>query len=468
MSFLPVFLWTDILIFLLLALILFGILYTVKRPHLISPWKAVFKRKRGVIAFIILLSYFSIGLLDSFHFRYAIESDNISQEQHYSVEVRSILDVLTTGLTASPEKTYSAPFATRLFVKEMITDEQGHIHFETPRLEAGKHLKSESDKHTDIKMRILDNTIKAILVTLVFAVVVVVIVRYYTNNATLSIKCIITGKATYPVLTAVLSILVITVIGWNMMVLSHYYHVFGTDKVGQDVLYQTIKSIRTGLIIGTLTTLVMLPFALFMGIAAGYFKGWIDDVIQYIYTTLNSIPSVLLIAAAVLMLQVYIGNHPEYFQTVAERADIRLVFLCIILGLTSWTSLCRILRAETLKLREADYVLAAQSMGVRGLTILHRHILPNLVHIIMITIVLDFSSLVLAEAVLSYVGVGVDPSMHSWGNMINGARLEMSREPIVWWSLAAAFVAMFMLVLAANLFADAVRDAFDPRLQSER
>ena len=94
-----------------------------------------------------------------------------------------------------------------------------------------------------------------------------------------------------------------------------------------------------------------------------------------------------------------------------------------------------------------------------------RHILPNVMHLVLITVVLDFSLLVLAEAVLSYVGVGVDPSTDSWGNMINSARLEMAREPIVWWSLTSAFVFMFGLVLAANLFADAVRDAFDPRLR---
>ena len=88
-------------------------------------------------------------------------------------------------------------------------------------------------------------------------------------------------------------------------------------------------------------------------------------------------------------------------------------------------------------------------------------------HIVMITIVIDFSGLVLAEAVLSYINIGVDPSMNSWGNMINGARMEMAREPIVWWSLAAAFVFMFVLVLAANLFSDAVRDAFDPRIRQQ-
>jgi peptide/nickel transport system permease protein len=243
------------------------------------------------------------------------------------------------------------------------------------------------------------------------------------------------------------------------------YHVFGTDKVGQDVLWQTVKSIRTGLVIGTLTTLIMLPFAVLLGVMAGYFRGWIDDVIQYSYTTLNSIPSVLLIAAAVLMVQVYIDGHQENFDS-AQRADLRLLFLCMILGITSWTGLCRYLRAETLKLREVDYIQAAQALGVGHLRIMSRHIVPNIMHIVLITVVLDFSGLVLAEAVLSYVGVGVDPSMDSWGNMINRARLEIAREPMVWWSLTAAFVFMFVLVLAANLFADAVRDAFDPRTRT--
>jgi peptide/nickel transport system permease protein len=174
---------------------------------------------------------------------------------------------------------------------------------------------------------------------------------------------------------------------------------------------------------------------------------------------------VLLIAAAILVLQVYLDNHAAEFASVAERADLRLLFLCLILGVTSWTGLCRYLRAESLKLREVDYVEAARALGAGHFAIIGRHILPNVMHIVLITVVLDFSGLVLAEAVLSYVQIGVDPSTHSWGNMINSARLEMAREPVVWWSLAAAFVFMFSLVLAANLFSDAVRDAFDPRLR---
>ncbi|MBN2887153.1 MAG: ABC transporter permease, partial [Chromatiaceae bacterium] len=144
----------------------------------------------------------------------------------------------------------------------------------------------------------------------------------------------------------------------------------------------------------------------------------------------------------------------------------RLLALCLILGVTSWTGLCRLLRGEALKLREIDYVQAAQALGVGHFTIMIRHILPNVMHIVLITLALDFSGLVLAEAVLSYVNIGVDPTMNSWGNMINSARLELARDPIVWWSLTAAFLFMFTLVLAANLFADVVRDAFDPRLRA--
>jgi peptide/nickel transport system permease protein len=234
------------------------------------------------------------------------------------------------------------------------------------------------------------------------------------------------------------------------------------------VLYLSLKSVRTGLVIATLATMVMLPFALLLGIVAGYFRGWIDDVVQYVYTTLNSIPAVLLIAAAVLMTQAYMGLHPELFETVQQRQDTRLLFLCLILGITSWTGLCRLLRGETLKLRELEYVQAAQAFGVSDARILTRHILPNVMHIVMIAIVMDFSALVLAEAVLSYVGVGVDPTMISFGTMINAARLEMAREPMVWWSLASAFTFMLLLVLSANLFADSVRDAFDPRITARR
>ena len=240
-------------------------------------------------------------------------------------------------------------------------------------------------------------------------------------------------------------------------------HIMGTNKIGQDVFYIAIKSIRTGVLLGSLTTLLMLPFAIIAAIPAGYFGGWIDDLVQFVYITLSSIPGVLLIAASILAMQIYVEAHPNWFLTSTVRADLRLLTLCAILGLTSWTTLCRIIRAETLKLRESDFVLAARAMGKGSIEIMLRHILPNISHLVLITVVLDFSALVMAEAVLTYIGVGVDPNMYSWGNMIAAARLELAREPVVWWPLISAFVLMFIFILAINLFADGVRKGFSPR-----
>ena len=241
------------------------------------------------------------------------------------------------------------------------------------------------------------------------------------------------------------------------------WHPFGTDATGNDVLYSAVKSIRTAFAIGLLATFSTLPFAVTLGIAAGYFKGKVDDVIQYVYTTISSIPSVLLIAASVLMIQVFIDKHPEMYATGLERADVRLFLLAVIIGLTSWAGLARLLRAETMKVSAMDFVTAAKAFGVSSTRIMARHVFPNVAHIVLIVAVLDFSGIVLYEAVLSYVGVGVDPVTDSFGSMINAAASEMSRSPVIWWNLAASFVFMVTLVLSANLFASGVRDAFDPR-----
>jgi peptide/nickel transport system permease protein len=234
------------------------------------------------------------------------------------------------------------------------------------------------------------------------------------------------------------------------------------------VLYLALKSVRTAFVIGGLSTLATLPLAVVLGILAGYFKGWVDEIIQYLYTLLSSVPNVLLIAACVLMVQVFLDTHPELFETGAERSDLKMLLLCVVLGVTGWATLCRLVRGETLKLRELEYVQAATAFGVSDARIMSRHILPNVMHLVLITTVLGFSELILYEAVLTYVGVGVDPGTSSFGGMINLARNEMSREPTVWWSFAAAFVFMVTLVLAANLFADGVRDAFDPRARHFR
>jgi peptide/nickel transport system permease protein len=470
MPFKPVILWTDALVYLLLVVGLIFVWVIRRREPLRLPWSRVAQSTSGLVSVVILLAFLIVGLLDSCHYRPAIPGKS-GGEKVYAVEVLSLLDRIVAPLRQQVEKTYSAPLATHLYTKETIELSDRRQVRDYPRLVyGGRHLKNpELEKGMDILKRLL---IAAGLALLIWGVACLlflhVLARQRKTGFRACLREVAAGEIGIPWRAALLTLLGLLLLVLPAVLLGSRYHLLGTDKVGQDVLYLSLKSIRTGLVIGTLTTLVMLPFAVLLGIMAGYFRGWVDDLIQYLYTTLNSIPAVLLIAAAVLMIQVHMDSHPEMFETVSARADLRLLFLCLILGITSWTGLCRLLRGETLKLREMEYIQAAQGFGVSHLRIITRHLLPNVMHIVMITLVMDFSGLVLAEAVLSYVGVGVDPSMISFGNMINGARLEMAREPMVWWSLTSAFFFMFLLVLSANLFADAVRDGFDPRVRIRR
>lgn len=469
----PVLLWTDALIYILLMTLVAFFTYVRSKEHLLVPWRQVLRRPLAMTALVVLSAYVLVGLLDSVHFRKVLPMQDITQaavaeaEEHYSVEVLSLLDVIADPIRQRVEKSYSAPLAAHLFSKDTVEQPDGSSIRAYPRLKhGGAHLDDpESQRVGDIIQRGLSAIIIALLVWSLAVMMWIAFLAFkHSRSFSKELRQILAGQAVLPWRTIFTTLAVLLVFAAMVIKLGVDYHLLGTDKVGNDVLFLSFKSIRTGLVIGTLTTLIMLPFAIMLGIMAGHFRGWIDDVIQYIYTTLNSIPGVLLIAAAILSVDLYITNNPDLFETVIERADIRLLFLCMILGITSWTGLCRLLRGETLKLRELDYIQAATAFGVSNMKIISRHILPNVMHIVLIAIVLDFSGLVLAEAVLSYVGVGVDPSMVSWGNMINSARLEMAREPVVWWSLVAAFWFMFVLVLAANLFSDAVRDAFDPRV----
>ncbi|NJD35727.1 MAG: ABC transporter permease [Betaproteobacteria bacterium] len=472
MSFQVVFLWSDVLLFVLIAAIVALILWARRQDALRAAWGRVARDGMAMAAATVLAAFVIIGLLDSLHYRPRLDA-RPGEPVRYAVEVHSALDALLSDLRQRSEKTYSAPLATHLFAKEAL---ENSTQREFPRLKhGGTHLGADLANHEfDIALRVSRGCAGGVALWLLLTTLwcrlkgleLLAVLAAMKPGADLKVgagdtaigaeKNVATG-AVFVTLLAILLLLGIAV------ALGGGYHVFGTDKVGQDVLYLSLKSIRTGLLIGTLTTLVMLPLAVLLGILAGYVGGWVDDVIQYLYTTLSSIPGVLLIAAAVLMMQVIIDTHPDWFATSAERADARLLALCLILGMTSWTGVARLLRGETLKLRELEFVQAAQAFGVGRFAIMRRHILPNLMHIVLIALVMDFSGLVLAEAVLSYVGVGVDPTTISFGTMINTARMELAREPMVWWSLAAAFTFMFALVLAANLFADAVRDAFDPR-----
>ena len=377
----------------------------------------------------------------------------------------SVLDALLEDTAfARPEKTYSAPLAWLQYTKESILQEGGEPRRDFPRLRfGGKHLTAPDEQWgADVSKRLL----VGLLVGLLVACSVIVLTLSLVRRG--SARQVWRGETEIPWRAILITTTLLCLLFGAVFGLASGYHVLGTDRTGNDVLWQALKSIRTAWVIGSLATVAMLPPALIFGISAGYFKGWIDDVIQYLYTTLTSIPGVLLIGACVLMMQVYIDTHPGMFPTSAQRADLRLFLLCMILGLTGWAGLCRLLRAEALKLRELEYVQAARAFGISHARIMARHLLPNLMHIVLITVVLQFSGLVLYEAVLSYLGIGVDPSMNSFGSMIEKARLEMSRDPMIWWNLLTAFLFMLALVLSANLFSDAVRDAFDPRTRAFR
>ena len=459
-------LWTDAAIWLLLVALVVYAVMVLRSPGLSANWRKVFRDPPALSSSVVLLLCMGVTLLDSVHYRSLLAPAAGAQNgPAYDVRTRSALDWLLADLVDSREATYSRPLAFVGFTKESI-EVKGQIQRVAPRLvHGGNHLSDpENQWAADVFKRagagvLLGGSVAAALAALLIAWVA----RSRRQGWGSVASAVRRGEGDIP-----WRVVLWTLAGAGLLIgptttLMGYYHVLGTDLTGNDVLYQALKSIRTAFVIGTLATVATLPLAVGLGILAGYFRGWVDEVIQYLYTVLSSIPNVLLIAACVLMVQVFLDKHPELFETGAERADLKLFLLCAVLGLTGWAGLCRLLRGETLKLRELEYVQAASAFGVGHARIMRRHIFPNVAHLMLIVTVLDFSSLILYEAVLSYVGVGVDPSMNSFGGMINLARNEMSRDPVVWWSFAAAFGFMVSLVLAANLFADGVRDAFDPR-----
>jgi peptide/nickel transport system permease protein len=468
-----VFLATDVALGLLLAALAVYVWHVRRSPDLRATWRPVFRDAAAMSALVTLSLFLLVALLDSIHFRPLLpraEGAAADAPAAYSTRTYSVLDQLLRKQMEGTERTYSAPLSYQSYSKETI-EVDGKPVREFPRLtHGGAHLKDPEQRWLpDLLWRSVAGIVGSLIASMLLAAAVLA-ARAGAGRIGFS-ECARTvwRRETEVPLRAMLMTAgaMLLVVGW-IAAIWPAYHVLGTDRTGNDVLYQALKSVRTAVVIGTLATLATLPFAIAFGILAGYFKGWVDDAIQYLYTVLSSIPGVLLIAAFVLMIQVWIDKHPELHETGLERADVRLLLLCVILGVTGWATLCRLLRAETLKLSELDYVQAARAFGVSHLGIMRRHIFPNLMHIVLIVAVLDFSALVLYEAVLSYVGVGVDPTTASFGSMFNLARTEMSRDPAVWWNLLAAFIFMLALVLSANLFAGAVREAFDPRARAFR
>ena len=220
-------------------------------------------------------------------------------------------------------------------------------------------------------------------------------------------------------------------------------HLLGTDILGRDVLHLALKGARVALLIGGLTSLIVIPLALLFGLSAGYFGGRVDDagLLRDVDARLDPV------AAAADRADHGAGPRPGAGVHRDGRDE---------LGRASR----RVVRGETLKLRELDYVQAARALGASEWTIVRRHILPNLMHLVVITFVLLFSGMVLSEAILAWLGIGIDGS---WGQMIDQARDELARDPIIGWNLAAASLALFGLIFAMNLVGDAIRDVLDPR-----
>lgn len=221
---------------------------------------------------------------------------------------------------------------------------------------------------------------------------------------------------------------------------------FGADKWGQDILLKTIKGAETSILVGLLSALLAVVIGTFLGAIAGYFGGWVDDVLNWFYNIFTSIPYLLLVLAIAAVLQ--------------QKGILSIV---LILGLTGWTGVFRLIRAEYMKHKSREYVLAAKAIGVSHLRRMFVHIFPNVSHIALVQISILVVSFIKSEVILSFLGFGVPVGVVSWGSMLNEAQSELILGK--WWQLAAASIAMVILVTAFSMFTDALRDALDPKLK---
>jgi peptide/nickel transport system permease protein len=221
---------------------------------------------------------------------------------------------------------------------------------------------------------------------------------------------------------------------------------FGADKWGQDVLQKTIKGAETSIIVGVVAALLAVVIGTVLGAISGYFGGWVDDVLNWFYNIFTSIPYLLLILAIAAVLQ--------------QKGILSIV---LILGLTGWTGVYRLIRAEYMKHTSREYVLAAKAIGVSHFRRMFVHIFPNVSHIALVQISILVVAFIKSEVILSFLGFGVPVGVVSWGSMLNEAQSELILGK--WWQLAAASVAMAVLVTAFSMFTDALRDALDPKLK---
>jgi len=244
---------------------------------------------------------------------------------------------------------------------------------------------------------------------------------------------------------------------------SNFHFIFGTDIQGRSVLWRTLYSCRMSLTVALGASLLAIFIGTSLGAVAGYFGGLLDVIITWLFTTVASIPRILLILALAYSLR---GRMFDFFGILSEAVELTgTPMLILAMGLTTWVSLCRLIRGEMMKLKEMDYESAARAIGMSRPRILVRHLLPNAMYLVIIQFSLIFPLFIHLEVILSYLGLGATEGV-SWGQMIEASLLEMMKSPIVWWQLTAATIAVFGVSLALNLFGDALRDALDPKLQA--
>jgi ABC-type dipeptide/oligopeptide/nickel transport system permease subunit len=217
----------------------------------------------------------------------------------------------------------------------------------------------------------------------------------------------------------------------------------GTDVFGRSILFKLIAGARTAMTLGLLVAAISLPIGLGMGAVAGYFGGRVDATVQWIYSVIVSVPYILLIIAISYIL----GKG--------------MVSICVAMGVVGWVGLCRMTRAEFIKLREREFVMASRLLGASHGRVIFRHILPNVMHIAVIAASLEIMGAIKAEVILTYLGVGVQDGS-SWGQMIADAPGELLNG--IWWPTFGVSLTLFLIVFALNRVGDALRDALDPRL----
>ena len=238
----------------------------------------------------------------------------------------------------------------------------------------------------------------------------------------------------------------------------------GTDYLGRSVLTRAVFGAQTAVKVGIIASLISAAAGVFLGIWAGYKGGTVDDIVVWIYSTFASMPTLLFILAFSLLVSKGFLFPPlaKAFNAVASalRTEPGMLAVYLGIGLTGWVDLCRVVRAETMKLRETQYIQAAKTLGVRDFMILFKHILPNVSHLIIIYFTMRFAYAVMTEVIVSYLGFGAQMEP-GWGGMIAQGQGQLWRG--IWWEAGTATIFMFILVLALNLLGDALRDATDPK-----